>query len=301
MPVTGEPGFEIVASERGGAASAPVTPDSATCAECLAELADPEDRRYRYPFLNCTNCGPRFTIASGSLRPPADDDVGLRDVRRLPGRVRVRRPPFHAHPTPARLRPRFVWRARRQGVESTDTCAPLPTSARRQDPRRQGLGGYTSPPLSTRSGRAAAGGRKRREIGVRPALADLYAARELVDSDPLRSAADLARSADRAASAGPTPGRGGNRAERARLGLMLPTRRCIMLLALAPAPASVLRAARLDDRSPRDTGGRPERDRRPLPDPQSADRHAHRRLGCARRTGPADAAAPLARLRPHAA
>ena len=58
-------GFAIVASERGGAASAPVTPDSATCADCLAELADPDDRRYRYPFLNCTNCGPRFTIVQG--------------------------------------------------------------------------------------------------------------------------------------------------------------------------------------------------------------------------------------------
>lgn len=57
-----EAGFRIVASARGGAASAPVTPDSATCEDCLAELRDPDDRRYRYPFLNCTNCGPRFTI-----------------------------------------------------------------------------------------------------------------------------------------------------------------------------------------------------------------------------------------------
>ncbi|MDP8967361.1 MAG: carbamoyltransferase HypF, partial [Actinomycetota bacterium] len=62
VPVVGDPGFEIVASARGGAASAPVTPDSATCDDCLAELADPADRRHRYPFLNCTNCGPRFTI-----------------------------------------------------------------------------------------------------------------------------------------------------------------------------------------------------------------------------------------------
>jgi hydrogenase maturation protein HypF len=58
-------GFEIVSSVRGGAATAPVTADSATCADCLAELADPDDRRYRYPFLNCTNCGPRFTIVQG--------------------------------------------------------------------------------------------------------------------------------------------------------------------------------------------------------------------------------------------
>ncbi len=65
VDVVGTAGFEIVASAHGGAATAPVTPDSATCADCLAELADPQDRRYRYPFLNCTNCGPRFTIVQG--------------------------------------------------------------------------------------------------------------------------------------------------------------------------------------------------------------------------------------------
>ncbi|MGH2937671.1 MAG: carbamoyltransferase HypF [Solirubrobacterales bacterium] len=59
------PGFEILASPAGGAADAPVSPDSATCEECLAELRDPADRRYRYPFVNCTNCGPRFTIVEG--------------------------------------------------------------------------------------------------------------------------------------------------------------------------------------------------------------------------------------------
>lgn len=65
VPVVGEAGFEIVSSVHGGGATAPVTPDSATCDDCLAELADPEDRRFRYPFLNCTNCGPRFTIVRG--------------------------------------------------------------------------------------------------------------------------------------------------------------------------------------------------------------------------------------------
>ena len=57
--------FEIVQSARAAAPSAPVTPDSATCEECLAELFDPGDRRHRYPFINCTNCGPRFTIVRG--------------------------------------------------------------------------------------------------------------------------------------------------------------------------------------------------------------------------------------------
>jgi hydrogenase maturation protein HypF len=60
--VTGETGFRIVASEVLGRVSTGIPADAATCADCLRELLDPNDRRYRYPFLNCTNCGPRFTI-----------------------------------------------------------------------------------------------------------------------------------------------------------------------------------------------------------------------------------------------
>lgn len=58
----GYSGFEIVASDGSGAKSALVLPDIATCPECLRELFDPADRRFRYPFLNCTHCGPRYTI-----------------------------------------------------------------------------------------------------------------------------------------------------------------------------------------------------------------------------------------------
>ncbi len=58
----GQHGFTIRDSPAGGEPLAAVTPDSATCADCLAELFDPHDRRFRYPFVNCTNCGPRFTI-----------------------------------------------------------------------------------------------------------------------------------------------------------------------------------------------------------------------------------------------
>jgi hydrogenase maturation protein HypF len=59
---TGISGFAIAPSQAGGERQALVSPDTATCADCLAELADPGDRRHRYPFVNCTNCGPRFTI-----------------------------------------------------------------------------------------------------------------------------------------------------------------------------------------------------------------------------------------------
>jgi hydrogenase maturation protein HypF len=59
---TGAAGFEIAPSRDGGERQALVSPDTATCADCLRELADPADRRFRYPFINCTNCGPRFTI-----------------------------------------------------------------------------------------------------------------------------------------------------------------------------------------------------------------------------------------------
>jgi len=55
-------GFEIRSSELAGAKCALILPDIATCTECLAEVLDPNNRRYRYPFANCTHCGPRFTI-----------------------------------------------------------------------------------------------------------------------------------------------------------------------------------------------------------------------------------------------
>ena len=59
---TGQIGFEICSSALGGATSALVSPDTGTCADCWRELHDPADRRYRHPFVNCTSCGPRYTI-----------------------------------------------------------------------------------------------------------------------------------------------------------------------------------------------------------------------------------------------
>ena len=59
---TGDTGFRIVASEVLGRVSTGIPADAATCPDCIRELLSPTDRRYRYPFLNCTNCGPRYTI-----------------------------------------------------------------------------------------------------------------------------------------------------------------------------------------------------------------------------------------------
>ena len=68
LPLRGmaEHGFTIEASSDVGAMRASITPDLATCSACVREIFDPRDRRFRYPFTNCTSCGPRFTIVRGT-------------------------------------------------------------------------------------------------------------------------------------------------------------------------------------------------------------------------------------------
>lgn len=61
-PANGFSSFDIIHSESIPSAFQPISPDVAICDDCLRELFDPSDRRYLYPFVNCTNCGPRFTI-----------------------------------------------------------------------------------------------------------------------------------------------------------------------------------------------------------------------------------------------
>jgi hydrogenase maturation protein HypF len=65
LPLVGGTGFVIADTSRSDGGRTLVSPDVAMCAECAAEQRDPSNRRYRHAFVNCTNCGPRFTIISG--------------------------------------------------------------------------------------------------------------------------------------------------------------------------------------------------------------------------------------------
>jgi hydrogenase maturation protein HypF len=93
--------FRIVESTSNGERFTPISADIATCADCLRELFDHEDRRYRYPFINCTNCGPRFTIIEAV--PYDRDRTTMRDFEMCQEcRAEYENPldrRFHAEPT----------------------------------------------------------------------------------------------------------------------------------------------------------------------------------------------------------
>jgi hydrogenase maturation protein HypF len=98
--IPGEKHFDIRPSEGGEIADAQVTVDTATCADCLRELADPDDPRYGYPFINCTNCGPRYSIVE---RIPYDrPNTTMADFAMCPLCARQYADPadrrFHAQP-----------------------------------------------------------------------------------------------------------------------------------------------------------------------------------------------------------
>jgi len=92
-------GFRIVASRPGRARTA-VSPDAATCSACRAELDASGDRRYRYPFVNCTHCGPRFSIVSAI--PYDRANTSMKDFPMCPDCMREYRDPadrrYHAQP-----------------------------------------------------------------------------------------------------------------------------------------------------------------------------------------------------------
>ena len=100
LPAAGYTRFEIRHSDSAGVRRVIVLPDLATCTACCAELFTPTDRRYRYPFINCTNCGPRFTIVEAL--PYDRPNTTMRDFVLCPACQTEYRDPldrrFHAQP-----------------------------------------------------------------------------------------------------------------------------------------------------------------------------------------------------------
>ena len=115
-----EQGFRIVASQDQTAHTTLISPDIATCDDCLRELFDPADRRYHYPFINCTNCGPRFTIirslpydraATSMDRFPMCPECAVEYADPLDRR-------FHAQPDACfDCGPHITWREAARGME----------------------------------------------------------------------------------------------------------------------------------------------------------------------------------------
>lgn len=129
-----ERGFRIVASQDQTAHTTLISPDIATCDDCLRELFDPADRRYHYPFINCTNCGPRFTIirslpydraATSMDRFPMCPECAAEYANPLDRR-------FHAQPDACfDCGPHITWReAHRGGKPATADAAPAVGSTR---------------------------------------------------------------------------------------------------------------------------------------------------------------------------
>lgn len=130
-----EQGFRIVASQDQTAHTTLVSPDIATCDDCLRELFDPADRRYHYPFINCTNCGPRFTIirslpydraATSMDRFPMCPECAAEYANPLDRR-------FHAQPDACfDCGPHITWREASVGDEPGEAAASLAVGTTRE-------------------------------------------------------------------------------------------------------------------------------------------------------------------------
>ena len=196
---SGERSFRIEPSEAdaagAGAGTVLIAPDVATCDDCLAELFDPRDRRYRYPFLNCTNCGPRLTIITGSPY-----DRSRTTMTRFPlcpaCRAEYDDPAdrrFHAQPIACPdCGPRLAaFDAEGQPIATGDPLGHAASALRRgRIAALKGLGGYHLA-CDAADENAVGALRRRKHRDEKPfalMVADLEAARELVALDRVEEA-----------------------------------------------------------------------------------------------------------------
>ncbi|MCU0510511.1 MAG: carbamoyltransferase HypF [Anaerolineae bacterium] len=142
----GYQGFEIRHSADGGAKTALILPDIATCDDCLCEVLDPADHRHGYPFTNCTNCGPRFTIIQAL--PYDRPNTTMRGFTMCPECRREYEEPrdrrFHAQPNACAVCGPQLRYVNREGVNATDEALKLAAAAIREGKivAVKGLGGF---------------------------------------------------------------------------------------------------------------------------------------------------------------
>jgi hydrogenase maturation protein HypF len=191
----GDREFRIESSSRQEGGQVVISPDVATCPDCLAELFDPADRRFGYPFLNCTNCGPRLTIITGAPYDRQRTTMAgfpMCDACRTEYEDPSNRR-FHAQPTACAEcgpRLRLIDQSGRE-VETNDPLGCFATSLRDGRPGAlKGLGGYHLA-CDARNPEAVSELRRRKHRDEKPfavMVADEEAAAAICELDPAERA-----------------------------------------------------------------------------------------------------------------